>query len=133
MKNICDWNNSKKIGDYKAPIEKDNSKKYRMLCLEHVKEINKKNHKLTVPYNLVSTMRAGVLTMGSLLARYPQKKIKHSKSFAFYLGNEQIYEKQRAQSLYNDLLAFNNENKIEEIKIIDSNPRNNPQPPKNKT
>ena len=60
----------------------------------------------------------------------PQKKIKHSKSFAFYLGNEQIYEKDRAQSLYNDLLAFNNENKIEEIKIIDSNPRNNPQPPK---
>ena len=37
---------------------------------------NKKNHKLIVPYDLVSTMRAGVLTMGSLLARYPQKKIK---------------------------------------------------------
>ncbi len=38
--------------------------------------INKKNHKLIVPYNLVSTMRAGVLTMGPLLARYPRKKIK---------------------------------------------------------
>ena len=37
---------------------------------------NKKNHKLIVPYSLVSTMRAGVLTMGSLLGRYPQKKIK---------------------------------------------------------
>ena len=37
---------------------------------------NKKNHRLIVPYNLVSTMRAGVLTMGSLLGRYPQKKIK---------------------------------------------------------
>ncbi len=37
---------------------------------------NKKNHKLIVPYDLVSTMRAGVLTMGSLLGRYPQKKIK---------------------------------------------------------
>ncbi len=37
---------------------------------------NSKNHKLTVPYRLVSTMRAGVLTMGSLLGRYPQKKIK---------------------------------------------------------
>ncbi len=37
---------------------------------------NKKNHKLIVPYNLVSTMRAGVLTMGSLLGRYPKKKIK---------------------------------------------------------
>ena len=37
---------------------------------------NKKNHKLIVPYDLVSTMRAGVLTMGSLLGRYSQKKIK---------------------------------------------------------
>ncbi len=37
---------------------------------------NKKNHKLIVPYKLVSTMRAGVLTMGSLLGRYPKKKIK---------------------------------------------------------
>ena len=41
MKNICDWKNCKEIGEYKAPIEKDNSKKYRMLCLEHVKEFNK--------------------------------------------------------------------------------------------
>ena len=41
MKNICDWNNCNEIGEYKAPIEKDNSKKYRMLCLEHVKEFNK--------------------------------------------------------------------------------------------
>ena len=63
----------------------------------------------------------------------PQKKIKHSKSFAFYFGDEQIYEKQRAQSLYNDLLELNDENKIEEIKIIDSNPKNNPQPPKKET
>ena len=23
MKNICDWNNCKEIGEYKAPIEKD--------------------------------------------------------------------------------------------------------------
>ena len=38
--------------------------------------INKQNHKLVVPYNLVSTMRAGVLTMGPLLSRYPQKEIK---------------------------------------------------------
>tara|TARA_B100001029_G_C15023693_1_gene432215 strand:+ start:182 stop:1450 length:1269 start_codon:yes stop_codon:yes gene_type:complete len=37
---------------------------------------NRKKHKLIVPYKLVSTMRAGVLTMGSLLGRYPNKKIK---------------------------------------------------------
>ena len=28
MKNICDWNNCKEIANYKAPVEKDNSKKY---------------------------------------------------------------------------------------------------------
>ena len=32
-----------------------------------IKITNKKKHKLIVPYNLVSTMRAGVLTMGPLL------------------------------------------------------------------
>tara|TARA_B100001121_G_scaffold85806_1_gene75965 strand:+ start:991 stop:2259 length:1269 start_codon:yes stop_codon:yes gene_type:complete len=37
---------------------------------------NNKKHKLIVPYNLVSTMRAGVLTMGPLLAKYSNKKIK---------------------------------------------------------
>ena len=41
MKNICDWNNCNEIGEYKAPVEKDNSRKVRMLCLEHVKEFNK--------------------------------------------------------------------------------------------
>tara|TARA_B100000963_G_scaffold231413_1_gene201995 strand:- start:391 stop:822 length:432 start_codon:yes stop_codon:yes gene_type:complete len=60
----------------------------------------------------------------------PDKQIKHSKSFAFYFGDEQIYEKERAVSLYNDLVEFNNDNKIEEIKMIDSNPKNNPQPPR---
>ena len=41
MENICDWKNCKKVGNFKAPIEKDNSRKYRMLCLKHVKEFNK--------------------------------------------------------------------------------------------
>ena len=41
MKIICDWENCKKTGSYKAPIEKDNSKKYRLLCLEHIKIFNK--------------------------------------------------------------------------------------------
>ena len=42
MKNICDWNNCSEEGRYKAPKEKDNSKNYRLLCLQHVKEFNKK-------------------------------------------------------------------------------------------
>ena len=41
MKNICDWSKCNKIGLYRAPVEKDNSKKFRLLCLEHIKEFNK--------------------------------------------------------------------------------------------
>ena len=41
MKTICDWNNCFEIGEYRAPIEKDNSKNFRLLCLKHVKEFNK--------------------------------------------------------------------------------------------
>ena len=29
MKTICDWKNCKEIGSYKAPVERDNSKKFR--------------------------------------------------------------------------------------------------------
>jgi hypothetical protein len=41
MKIICDWLNCKEIGKYKAPVERDNSKKYRLLCLDHIKIFNK--------------------------------------------------------------------------------------------
>ena len=41
MKIICDWKNCNNIGEYKAPVEKDNSKRYRLLCLKHIKEFNK--------------------------------------------------------------------------------------------
>ena len=41
MKNICDWNNCSEEGLFKAPRERDNSKDYRLLCLNHVKEFNK--------------------------------------------------------------------------------------------
>ena len=42
MKIICDWENCKELGKYKAPIEKDNSRNYRLLCLDHIKLFNKK-------------------------------------------------------------------------------------------
>ena len=40
-----------------------------------IKVINKKKHKLIVPYKLISTMRAGVLLMGALLGKYSKNKI----------------------------------------------------------
>ena len=41
MENICDWKNCKKAGKHKAPVEKDNSKRFRWLCIDHIKEFNK--------------------------------------------------------------------------------------------
>ena len=41
MKNICEWDNCKEMGHYRAPVEKDNSKNHRWLCKEHIKLFNK--------------------------------------------------------------------------------------------
>ena len=51
---------------------------------------NTKQHKLVVPYKLVSTMRAGVLTMGSLLGRYQRKSIFVAKGGGCSLGIRDI-------------------------------------------
>ena len=59
----------------------------------------------------------------------PIKKQKHIKSFAFYAGNAQIYEKNIAEPLYTDLLNLYEGGLIEDLTLIDSNPENNPQPP----
>ena len=41
MKNICEWQNCREYGKFKAPAEKDNSKNFRWLCEEHIKLFNK--------------------------------------------------------------------------------------------
>ena len=55
-----------------------------------IKIINKKKHKLIVPYKLVSTMRAGVLTMGALLGRYQKNQIIVAQSGGCSLGDRNI-------------------------------------------
>ena len=60
----------------------------------------------------------------------PDKKAKHLKSFAFYRGFEQIYEKELALSLEENLEKLGISEELLEIRVIDSNPANNPQPPK---
>jgi len=41
MKNICEWNNCKEVGKFKAPTEKDNIRNCQWLCKEHIKLFNK--------------------------------------------------------------------------------------------
>lgn len=60
----------------------------------------------------------------------PVKQQKHSKSFAFYKGLEQIYEKQIAVKVYQEIDEIRDDLDILEVRLIDSNPANNPQPPK---
>ena len=40
MKNICEWDNCKEVGQFKAPAERDNSKNFRWLCVTHIKLFN---------------------------------------------------------------------------------------------
>ena len=60
----------------------------------------------------------------------PEKKSKHLKSFAFYEGDNQVYNKELAVSIQKSLKRLDGGNDILEINLIDSNPANNPQPPK---
>ena len=60
----------------------------------------------------------------------PEKKAKHLKSFAFYEGDNQVYSKELAFSIEKRLKDLDSGKDIVEINVIDSNPANNPQPPK---
>ena len=40
MKNICEWEKCSENGKFKAPTEKDNSKKFKWLCENHIKLFN---------------------------------------------------------------------------------------------
>ena len=60
----------------------------------------------------------------------PEKKAKHLKGFAFYKGEaDQIYKKELAEALVASLEEIGLNEDLLEIKLIDSNPANNPQPP----
>ena len=59
----------------------------------------------------------------------PIKQQKHTKSFAFYLGIEQVYEKNIAAAIQQEIEAIKENKDILEVTLIDTNPAKNPQPP----
>ena len=63
----------------------------------------------------------------------PIKQHKHTKSFAFYLGLEQVYEKHVATAIQLEIEAIKDQQDILEVTLIDSNPQKNPQPPQSPT
>ncbi len=57
------------------------------------------------------------------------KKIKYLKSFTIYVNGNQLYEKKTADYLESEIKKLN-EKKILKINKYNSDPKNNPQPPK---
>ena len=57
------------------------------------------------------------------------KKIKYLKSFTIYVNGAQLYEKKTADYLESEIKKLN-EKKILKINKYDSDPKNNPQPPR---
>ncbi len=89
MKNICDWENCKEIGKYKAPIEKDNSKHFRYLCLEHIKVFNKN-------WNYFSDMseeQVEYFIKSDLTWHKPTKSFTSSENFFKILWNNALEDK----------------------------------------
>jgi preprotein translocase subunit Sec63 len=89
MKIICDWSNCKKVGNYKAPIEKDNSKKFKLLCLEHIKIFNKK-------WNYFANMtneEIEYFIKSDLTWHKPTKSFNSSENFFNILWNNALEDK----------------------------------------
>ena len=98
MKNICDWNNCFEEGNYKAPKERDNSKNFRLLCLEHVKEFNKK-------WNYFSGMNDRQIMdflKSDMIWHKPTQSFSSSDNFFKILWNDALKDEM-------DKLKFNNE------------------------
>ena len=86
MKNICEWDNCNESGEFKAPLEKDNSKKYRWLCEEHIKLFNKNwNYFDGMPQNEIEDFLKSDLTW-----HRPTQKFGSSDNFFNILWNNAL-------------------------------------------
>lgn len=60
----------------------------------------------------------------------PEKEAKYLKSFTLYVGEREVYNKELAQALEADLLPLVGKGLVARLTKHDTNPANNPQPPK---
>ena len=103
MKNICDWKNCNEIGRYKAPVEKDNSRKFRYLCLEHIKIFNKK-------WNYFSDMNEEQIEYfikSDLTWHKPTKKFSSPENFFKILNKKLKKNKKKFDPIYFKDINFN--------------------------
>ena len=89
MKIICDWENCNKEGSYRAPVERDNSKNFKLLCLKHIKIFNKK-------WNYFSNMNDEEIEYfikSDLTWHKPTKSFSSSENFFNILWNNALEDK----------------------------------------
>jgi hypothetical protein len=60
----------------------------------------------------------------------PEKKAKYLQSFTVYVNGDEVYGKDVADNMENELLQLVREDGVQRVSRFDTNPANNPQPPK---
>ena len=109
MKYICEWENCEQSGDFKAPIEKDNSKNYRWLCEEHIKLFNKSwNYFEGMNQNEIENFIKSDITW-----HRPTQKFGSSDNFFNILWNNALNEK------FNFFKQENNINNLNGAKLYE--------------
>ena len=89
MKNICEWENCKEVGTFKAPAEKDNSKNFRWLCEDHIKLFNRNwNYFEGMSQNEIENFLKSDLTW-----HRPTQKFGSSDNFFNILWNNALSDK----------------------------------------
>ena len=101
MENICEWENCKENGKFKAPLEKDNSKNYKWLCERHIKLFNKNwNY-----FEGMSQHEIENFVKSDLTWHRPTQKFGSSDNFFNILWNNALSDR---FNLFKDEKIFNN-------------------------
>ena len=101
MENICEWKNCKENGNFKAPLEKDNSKNYKWLCEKHIKLFNKNwNY-----FEGMSQREIENFVKSDLTWHRPTQKFGSSDNFFNILWNNALSDK---FNLFKEEKIFNN-------------------------
>jgi len=89
MENICEWENCKESGNFKAPLERDNSKNYKWLCKEHIKLFNKNwNY-----FEGMSQKEVEIFLKSDLTWHRPTQQFSSSDNFFGILWNNALSDK----------------------------------------
>ena len=89
MENICEWKNCSEVGKFKAPIERDNSKNFKWLCEEHIKQFNKSwNY-----FEGMSQLEIENFIKSDLTWHRPTQKFSSSDNFFSILWNNALSDK----------------------------------------